>query len=247
MIIIGWFSCGVTSAVAIKIAIKKGLDVNIKYCETNSEHHDNHRFMLDCEKWYGKKITALKSERYVDIWDVFEKTGWLVGPSGARCTTELKKKVRQNNSDIADVNIFGFDVSEVARIERFKKNNPEIKIMTPLIDAGLSKPDCMQIIKNAGIEIPEMYRLGYPNANCIGCVKGGAGYWNKIRKDFPAVFDRMSKVERKMNVAIIKKQEGKKTHRIFLDELPPDAGDMQMEIFPECSLFCYQDMKEEGK
>ncbi len=35
-----------------------------------------------------------------------------------------------------------------------------------------------------------MYDLGYPNNNCIGCVKGGMGYWNKIRKDFPEVFQK---------------------------------------------------------
>ena len=36
---------------------------------------------------------------------------------------------------------------------------------------------------------PLMYDLGYPNNNCIGCVKGGMGYWNHIRKDFPEVFE----------------------------------------------------------
>ena len=32
-----------------------------------------------------------------------------------------------------------------------------------------------------------MYDLGYPNNNCIGCIKGGMGYWNRIRKDFPDI------------------------------------------------------------
>ena len=41
------------------------------------------------------------------------------------------------------------------------------------------------LIERAGLRLPEMYRLGYANANCVGCVKGGAGYWNKIRRDFP--------------------------------------------------------------
>ena len=41
-----------------------------------------------------------------------------------------------------------------------------------------------------------MYDMGYPNNNCIGCVKGGMGYWNHIRKDFPEVFDSRAKLER---------------------------------------------------
>ena len=42
------------------------------------------------------------------------------------------------------------------------------------------------MLQNAGIELPEMYKLGYQHNNCIGCVKSsGAGYWNKIKIDFP--------------------------------------------------------------
>ncbi len=33
-----------------------------------------------------------------------------------------------------------------------------------------------------------MYRLGYVNNNWVGGWKGGMGYWNKIRVDFPDVF-----------------------------------------------------------
>ena len=49
-----------------------------------------------------------------------------------------------------------------------------------------------------------MYKLGYNNNNCIGCVKGGIGYWNKIRVDFPAEFDRMAELERKIGHAVLK-------------------------------------------
>jgi hypothetical protein len=51
------------------------------------------------------------------------------------------------------------------------------------------------MIERAGLMLPLMYRLGYHNANCIGCVKGGAGYWNKIRRDFPEDFEEMAQIE----------------------------------------------------
>ena len=92
-----------------------------------------------------------------------------------------------------------------------------------------------------------MYKLGYNNNNCIGCVKASnLGYWNKIRKDFPEVFDRMSKVERELNATINKKYVKGERIRVFLDELDPDAGkDMEM---PEvqCGIICineFEDMK----
>ena len=94
------------------------------------------------------------------------------------------------------------------------------------------------MVREAGIELPMMYRLGYKNNNCIGCVKGQAGYWNKIRIDFPEVYARMAAQERKMDVAINKRYEGKTRIRVFLDELPPDAGRYEVEPDIECGVLC---------
>jgi hypothetical protein len=94
----------------------------------------------------------------------------------------------------------------------------------------------------SGIEQPMMYRMGYRNNNCIGCVKGGMGYWNKIRRDFPEAFERMSKMERELNAAICKKEgktDGKRwRRRIFLDELKPTDGNYQGEPDIECGVLC---------
>ncbi|MHC3124971.1 hypothetical protein NL42_15075, partial [Acinetobacter sp. GN11] len=79
-----------------------------------------------------------------------------------------------------------------------------------------------------------MYKLGYLNNNCIGCVKGGAGYWNKIRKDFPEVFNRMAKVERDIGHSILKNDDGP----VFLDELKPNVGRYKDEPDIDCSFSC---------
>lgn len=47
--VIAWFSCGVTSAVACKIALSLYEDVQLYYIETGSGHPDNARFLVDCE------------------------------------------------------------------------------------------------------------------------------------------------------------------------------------------------------
>jgi hypothetical protein len=87
-------------------------------------------------------------------------------------------------------------------------------------------------------------RLGYRNNNCIGCVKGQSGYWNKIRRDFPAIFWKMARTERQLNAAICKKEgvtNGKRWRkRVFLDELPPDAGKYIEEPDIECGVLCVQ-------
>jgi len=75
-----------------------------------------------------------------------------------------------------------------------------------------------------------MYDAGYINNNCVGCVKGGMGYWNKIRIDFPDVFKMRSEMEKKIGASCIK--------GIFLDELDPKAGRMAKPIVGECGIFC---------
>lgn len=244
--VVVWFSCGATSAVAAKIALEEyahRAEVIIAYCDVlSTEHPDNQRFLRDCEEWFGQKITLLRSNKYKDTWDVFNKTGWLVGPGGARCTTELKKKVRQDFQRLDDLQVFGFDSDEPHRASRFKKNNPEIAFWAPLVEHNITKGDALWVLQDAGIDIPAMYKLGYRNNNCIGCVKGGMGYWNKIRKDFPGVFERMARQERKMDVAINSKSKtvnGKRTRiRVFLDELDPKDGQLVKEPDIECGVLC---------
>lgn len=92
---LGWFSCGVTSAVACKLAIERfGDDVDLWYIETGAAHPDNMRFIKDCEEWYGRKILTARSEKYASPLDVASKQIFNT-PYGAPCTYELKKKVRQ--------------------------------------------------------------------------------------------------------------------------------------------------------
>lgn len=242
--VLAWFSCGSASAVASKLAVEKHGDrCEVLYCDTAAyEHPDNMRFLSDVEKWIGVEIKILKSDTYADIYDVFTRTGWLVGPGGARCTTELKKNVRTKYQRPDDLHVFGLTADEHDRSVKFRRNNHDLMLELPLIDHMITKAECHSRIEKAGIEKPAMYRLGYENNNCIGCVKGGTGYWNKIRKDFPATFDRMAKMERKLDAAICKVEpvvDGKRTRvRVFLDELPPDADDGQGTLDMECGVTC---------
>jgi len=229
-----WFSCGAASACAAKIMLLENPDSQLVYCDTGSEHADNTRFLKDIEKWLETKVTVIKSLKYKDTWQVFSERRYLSGPKGALCTTELKKIPRFVFQYPDDVQVFGYVAGEERRAERFKQQNFDVMMRVPLIETGMTKGDCLATIRQAGIELPAMYKLGYVNNNCIGCVKGGMGYWNKIRVDFPDVFDRMGRQERELNASILRS----KGERIFLDELDPDRGNYGNEPEPSCSMLC---------
>ena len=225
-----WFSCGAASFTCAYLL--KDTDAILVYCDTGGEHLDNKRFMADAEKFLGKKVTVLKSKEYSDHMDVVEKTGWVNGPQGARCTAELKKKLRFQFQEVDDIQVYGYtsDKRDRERAMRFNEAFPEVTTRFPLIEKSLTKENCLGLVKRLGLEIPAMYKLGFNNNNCIGCVKGGKGYWNKIREHFPEQFDRMAKIERKVGASCIK--------GTFLDVLNPESGHKLKEPDMTCDFVC---------
>lgn len=240
------FSCGAASAVATKLALAKygNERVEITYSATNSEHSDNSRFMADCVRWYNKPITILTSSQYRDTWDVWEKERFIASRFGAPCTGALKREPAYAFEHPTDILVMGYTVDEVKRADRIRKQNFERIIETPLIEHGLEKSDCLALLERAGIDLPTMYLLGFQNNNCIGCPKGGRGYWNMIRKHFPAQFDRMAKLQRTLDVNFWQEPDGS---GLFLDQLDPNRGVQYDEPDIECSVMCHSAEDEIGR
>lgn len=232
--IVSWFSCGAASAVATKLILAEGEPVTIAYCRVKEEHPDNMRFLKECEQWFGQEIIILENEKYNgSCHKVFEKNFFRT-PSGSPCTRELKRKVRMKFQQPNDTIVFGYTSEEEERLNTFIDRNNEVPIRAPLIEQGLTKGEVLAMIERANIELPEMYKLGYEHNNCIGCVKGGMGYWNKIRIDFPKQFDEYAKMERERGYTILKDKNG----ALYLDELDPNRGRMSDEPKIECGIMC---------
>jgi 3'-phosphoadenosine 5'-phosphosulfate sulfotransferase (PAPS reductase)/FAD synthetase len=241
------FSCGATSAVATKLALAKHREgeIIITRSDTGSEHPDNERFMADCEKWFGHPVVVQKSKRFKDTFDVWETERFITSARGSSCTDELKRIPSEAMIRRGDTLVFGYNLGEEKRAERLRKANDHVTIKTPLIDAKLTKADCLAIVERAGIELPAMYKMGYTNNNCPACPKAGMAHWNKVRVDFPDQFERMAALQRKLG-------PGSGFHiyrgnRITLDHLPPDAGRLADEPRGECSIMCHvaeQDLYE---
>ena len=246
--IVCWFSCGAASAVATKLAIAQYeflYDIVIARCIVKEEHPDNDRFAADCEKWLGRSITNLIAEEYDgSVYNVITKRKYISGVDGAPCTMLLKKKVREDFQQPNDIHVFGYCAEEQDRYDRFIDAN-NIDCRAPLIDKSLSHPNCLAMLENAGITLPDMYKLGYQHNNCIGCVKSsGAGYWNKIKVDFPEKFWMMAGMSRALGVRMVQITKEKKQIRIFLDELEPGVGRYQDEPEIQCGIFCESAQRE---
>jgi 3'-phosphoadenosine 5'-phosphosulfate sulfotransferase (PAPS reductase)/FAD synthetase len=240
--IVVWFSCGAASAVASKIVVDtyaKDNKIRVVNNPIAEEHPDNQRFLKDVEDWIGIPIETATNKKYpkascVDVWN---DRKYMSGVSGAPCTYELKKKARQEweKENHHDFLVLGFTSDEKQRYERFKLNERD-NILPVLIDAKVTKSDCYSILTKSGIDLPMIYKLGYPNANCIGCVKAtSVTYWNHVRKVHPEVFKQRAEQSRKIGCKLTR-SSGK---RIFLDELSPEAKGRPLKNLDfECGIFC---------
>lgn len=235
------FSCGAASAVATKLALAQygqTHDVQIVNAFIKQEHPDNRRFLLDCERWFERSITVLCDTKYgASTVEVFRRRQYMKGLRGAPCTTQLKRRLLDGWKSPGDVIVFGYTAEEADRLDDFRERNQDRLVIAPLIDAGLGKEDCKAMVLRAGIRLPLMYEMGYENANCIGCVKGGQGYWRAIREDFPEQFEELAQVQEQIGSGANFFHDRKTNVRFSLRELP--LGEPRRnEKLPSCSFFC---------
>lgn len=231
--IIAWWSGGITSAVACKLAIDLyGKDnVRIIFIDTCNEHPDTYRFFMDCENLYGIDIEIItgikdyncrlkgykdvfnkrhqyfqpnKNTHFHSIQDVWDYHNSLNVGTGAICSTELKRKVREKwqKVNVWEYQVFGFefDKKEINRALGMAINHPKVKPIFPLLMMAYNKEKCFEIFKEFNIDFPESYKLGYNNNNCQNsmCVQGGVGYWQKIYRDDNEKFLAMAKKEHEL-------------------------------------------------
>ena len=237
-----WFSCGAASAVAAKLTLDKyqgDYDVRIVNNPVVEEDPDNRRFLHDVEEWLGVRIETATNPDYPfpSAEEVWHRRQYMSDANGAPCTQELKKRVRQiwEKQHRPAWHVLGFTAEEQGRFDRFKLLERD-NILPVLIDAGLTKQDCADMLIKAGIAPPRIYLDGYPNANCIGCVKATSPtYWNLVREKHPDVFHRRAVQSRELGAKLVRVNN----ERIFLDELPADAVGRPLKTMQiDCGLFC---------
>lgn len=239
-----WFSCGAASAVAAKLTLEQypSCDVRIINNPVVEEHPDNERFLKDVADWLKRPVEFATSSEYpnasaVEVW---EKRKYMAGVAGAPCTMILKKQARQEWERIhrPDYHVLGFTVDELPRLRRFIQTERG-NVLPVLAAAGYTKQMCYDRLLAEGIRPPAMYDLGYPNANCIGCVKAASPtYWNHVRKTHPDVFAQRAAQSRTIGAKLVK-VDGT---RIYLDELDPCVVGQPMKTMKiECGIFCEED------
>lgn len=245
---------GVNSVVMAHLILQDRPDAIVAHCDLgNSVHEDSHRFINDVEQWLGKEIVRIRSERYATIDEVFEARKYLSGIEGAPCTGEMKFAPRMDYQLPSDTHFWGYtaDKLDTKRFDRMVEDYPLLKQRSPLIEMGLKKRDTHSILRQHGIRRPYVYDIGFPNGNCIGCVKSSSpNYWALIRKEFPEVFARRNDQARRFGAlpVILRREklpDGRYQNiRGHLDEIPADQSTkVRGADFGGCGFHCNSERK----
>lgn len=239
---VSWFSAGVSSTVATRLLADE-ID-RVIYAHIDDQHPDTLRFVRDCEAWFGMPVEILQSP-YKDVATAWKMSGLRRPrtPAGASCTQFLKRRVRRE-WEIEQTEpltyVWGIDCTEEKRVEGIERAMPKQSHRFPLIEQGIDKTHAHEILRASGVKRPAMYDLGFHNNNCMGCVKGGAGYWNHVRRVLPDVFAARAKLEREIGGSCLETNppKGQKAEPIWLDELDPERGRHAGPICDDCGIMC---------
>lgn len=132
-------------------------------------------------------------------------------PLQRSCTVDFKIKtvgrwVKKNGAkkdDPAQVAI-GISTDEIQRAGRGKEEHAQQRVY-PLLDLGLDRIGCMQLIHKAGLEVP-------PKSSCFFCPFHRPQVWAELRRDEPDLFDKAQQLEDVM----IAKQNARGKNPVYL-------------------------------
>lgn len=121
-------------------------------------------------------------------------------PGTRRCTDTFKIRVvarelrwRGASSEHPGELMIGISVDEIERArDALDPRHSEYRRAYPLLDLGLSRSQCAQVIRDAGLPVP-------PKSACWFCPFHRPSTWAEMRRDEPELFDRAQHLEDSLN------------------------------------------------
>ena len=186
------FSGGVGSwATAKRVAERYGTkDMVLLFANVRAEHPDTYRFLIEAAANVGAPLTVIQDGRTPQQVMSDER---IIGNSRFDpCSKILKRQLLdrwcKENCEPADtIRYIGIDWTEGHRLETFRKRILPWHAEAPMCEPPLmDKNDMKAWLGREGIELPELYKLGFSHNNCGGgCIKAGQGQWALYLKHFP--------------------------------------------------------------
>jgi hypothetical protein len=181
-----------------------------------------------------------------------ETSDWKRGITGRSCTTNFKiepilKKLRKlahikrGQTHVGVIQWIGISLDEATRMSPSRE--PWTRKEYPLIDAGMTRHDCLRWMAAKGFPAP-------PRSACVYCPFHSDGEWRRLRAEEPEAFAEAVRVEKAVNATMQSVTRGKNRMRstVYLHDsmVPLDQVDFstdedhgqQLMFQNECQGMC---------
>lgn len=199
------------------------------FADTKMEDEDLYRFNADASDALGVPITVTADGR--TPWQIFFDEHFLGNSRIDPCSKLLKRErlwrwMRENCTQSDSVTHVGLDWTEAHRLARLRAARPGWQIEAPMQTGELwDKRRMFCELATVGIEVPRLYKLGFPHNNCGGfCIKAGQAHFAHLLKVLPGRYkfheDMEQQIREKLgDVSILKRVVKGVPQRLTLRQL----------------------------
>lgn len=206
------FSGGVSSAYCAGWALRvfNPADVVFLHHDTKEEDPDTYRFIREMAAALKHPVTERSDGRSVT--EVIRDEEALPNNRMAFCSRILKARPKTlylrelRDAGETDVTmVLGFSAIEWKRVQRATAHASSggYKVRFPMIEGKVTKQAAADWCMSLGVRPPRMY-LWSEHANCVGCARGGKGYWLAVAKNAPEVFAQRAALEEEFGHTFLK-------------------------------------------
>ena len=225
-------SGGIGSYFTLKRVLEKEnkADVIAVFCDTLAEDGDLYRFLLDIEKKLDIQIVRLCEGK--TPFELAWEENFLYNSRVANCSKKLKSRpfkkwLKEHYKPDECILYLGIDWTESHRKGAIERNYKPYTVKFPMCDKPLiDKPEMLQMLRNEGIEVPYLYKIGFSHNNCNGCcIKGGIGHWKHLLET-----DRRSFLEWENKEQAFRRKIGKDVSILKRNGKPYTLYDLRMSV-----------------
>ena len=170
------------------------VDFEAVFVDHGTDWPETYEYM-DMMRDKGYPVTVIKPD-YDGFNNLYERAKYrAIFPSrrpGYRwCTAEFKVETLKQYYQPPCVELIGFDVGEKHRAKNLT-GKADVEQDFPLIEAGIDRQGCIDIIKRHGLPVP-------PKSGCYICPFQSRKQWIELKREHPELFCRAVKLEKLCN------------------------------------------------
>jgi 3'-phosphoadenosine 5'-phosphosulfate sulfotransferase (PAPS reductase)/FAD synthetase len=171
----------------------KVAEMEYVFCDTQKELPETYEFLAKLEAFLGRPIVRLNAERGFDHWlQIYN--GYLPSSQMRWCTRQLKlKPFEKYVGEDPVISYVGIRADEDR--EGYISTKPNITARFPFKEHGITLPDVMRILEEAGLGLPDYYKWR-TRSGCYFCFFQRKAEWAGLLEHHPDLYEEAKRYEK---------------------------------------------------